>query len=402
MHNRYTTTLFPFAFLLLLLQSTVTTGQEFKTIGYLPYYRFSLLNQIQLDKVTHLNIAFAEPDAAGYLGVFGTNITPVVQAGHNAGAEVFISLAANSASWSNWMFWLKPENRSEFIHNMVFFLQDYDLQGVDVDLEWSYVNSDYSGFILELRDSLDQYDYQLTAALPGTYRYPQVSSAALAAFDWVNMMVYDLTGPWAPNSPGPHSPYSFAVSSIAYWKAQGVVKERLTLGVPFYGYDFTNPNNVVSRTYSTMVGMDPANADLDQVGQIYYNGRPTITNKTMLAMEETSGIMIWELGQDRFDQYSLLNTIYATIYVPTSTSASADVVDVSVFPNPFVDEVHVRSNDTREGIVSISDLNGRLLAQTALNGNETTSLNVADLPSGMYVIQTVYDGYPVAKKLVKG
>ena len=44
----------------------------------------------------------------------------------------------------------------------------------------------------------------------------------------------------------------------------------------------------------------------------YYNGRPTIANKVELAVQKLSGIMIWELGQDSFTEYSLLETIHKT------------------------------------------------------------------------------------------
>ncbi len=52
------------------------------------------------------------------------------------------------------------------------------------------------------------------------------------------------------------------------------------------------------------------NADIDNVGLKFYNGRPTIKSKVKLASEQASGIMIWELGQDSFSEYSLLKTIH--------------------------------------------------------------------------------------------
>jgi hypothetical protein len=59
-----------------------------------------------------------------------------------------------------------------------------------------------------------------------------------------------------------------------------------------------------------MVASNTSNADRDNVGNKYYNGRPTIKAKVKLAAESLSGIMIWELGQDSFSQYSLLETIH--------------------------------------------------------------------------------------------
>lgn len=71
-----------------------------------------------------------------------------------------------------------------------------------------------------------------------------------------------------------------------------MASSRLTLGVPFYGYDFTDPSSVVSRTFAQLVGLNSSYAELDQVGQIYYNGRPTIRDKTLLALGRLGGVMI--------------------------------------------------------------------------------------------------------------
>ena len=46
-----------------------------------------------------------------------------------------------------------------------------------------------------------------------------------------------------------------------------------------------------------MVASDILNADRDNVGNKYYNGRPTIRTKVRLAAESLSGVMIWELDR---------------------------------------------------------------------------------------------------------
>jgi hypothetical protein len=40
-------------------------AQSARTIGYIPTYRFSVSNQIDYCKLTHLNRSFANPDSAG-------------------------------------------------------------------------------------------------------------------------------------------------------------------------------------------------------------------------------------------------------------------------------------------------------------------------------------------------
>ncbi|MBK8568106.1 MAG: hypothetical protein IPN76_33555 [Saprospiraceae bacterium] len=82
-----------------------------------------------------------------------------------------------------------------FVEKIVDFVQTNGFDGVDIDLEWQHVNDLYSPFILALKPALEAEGIPLTAALPGSYRYPQITAPALAAFDWVNLMIYDLTGP---------------------------------------------------------------------------------------------------------------------------------------------------------------------------------------------------------------
>lgn len=360
-------------------------------VGYLPYYRFNYANQINFSQLTHLNIAFANPNATGLLDVGGQDIAPIVQLAKQQNLTVLISLAGGALTdeWeAAWNYWMQPNKRSIYIHNIVEYVLGQELDGVDFDLEWSHVNSLYSPFVLELRDSMDAHGLLLTAALPGTHRYPEITDEALAAYDWVNMMAYDLTGPWAPNSPGPHSPYYFAVNAINYWRAQGVPSEKLTLGVPFYGFDFaTNP--VSSFTYRTIVSQNPANAYADQVGQAYYNGIPTIQQKTELALNEVSGIMIWEIGQDAYDELSLLNAIDQVVHATPVRQTDAQPDLVQAYPNPFGDALTIESQSDSPLELRLLSLDGRPLQQFNLPAGSQQWISTASLTPGFYLLQVI-------------
>lgn len=381
----------------------LSAQEDFKVIGYLPYYRFSYNSQIEYERLTHLNLAFANPDMEGNLDIGGQDIIPVVNAAKAEGVEVYISLAGGALTdeWEQaWEHLMLPENRSAFIHKIMQYVESYELDGIDFDLEWSHVNEKYSPFVMELRDSVTAHGIALTAALPGTYRYPDITDEALAAYDWINMMVYDLTGSWDPGNPGPHSPYSFALNAMFYWQGQGVPKSKLTLGVPFYGYDFGS-SPVSSHRYGTIVDWDPANAWLDQVDQVYYNGIPTIVQKTELALGQLSGIMIWELGQDHFSELSLLRTIDETINVTSVNGPETTVNVLDVYPNPFQETLTVANTSGKAVRYRISDLNGRVLKQAQLDARANTQVDVMDLPSGFYLLTAQNDDGQHTYKLIK-
>lgn len=286
-----------------------------RVVGYLSSDNFSKMNSIQFCKLTHLNIAFANPDKFGNL-IFSGDIDALIKYAKSVNPDIVISISLAGGVLSqeqaaNWSFLIdKPENRPALIQSILNFVALHHLDGVDVDLEWDAVTSGYSGFVIELKKSITEHKKILTAALPNNSRFENINSAALNAFDFINIMSYDSTGPWTPNNPGQHSSMSNAKEGIEFWhKLQNVPSDKITLGVPFYGYNFTYPT-VTSSTFGQIVEAGTSFADQDEIGKIYYNGRQTIAQKVVYASQNTGGIMIWEIAQDSFGEYSLLEVIH--------------------------------------------------------------------------------------------
>ena len=232
----------------------------------------------------------------------------------NNNIKIYISIGGGYLTDEQASIWSNSidikDNRPIIINEIVSFVVDNSLDGVDVDLEWQYVTSGYSNFVIELKSALSAKGKGMTAALPGTTKFDNITQEALQTFDFINIMAYDFTGPWNPTASGQHSSYNNAVESINFWKNTGISQSKLTLGVPFYGYDFSNSSNVTSFTFGQMVSTNNSYSEIDNVDMKFYNGRPTIKSKVKLASEQVSGIMIWELGQDSFSDYSLLKTIH--------------------------------------------------------------------------------------------
>ncbi len=294
-----------------------------RVVGYFPTWRFAIKDKIEFCKITHLNIAFANPDTNGNLILNidsnGPSLEEVISTAksQNNNIKTYISVAGGALSvdtsniWKN--FLATKDQRTLLIDKIIQFVLNNNLDGVDVDLEWSHVTVGYSEFVLELREELIINGKGITAALPSETRYSLITDQALNAFDFINIMAYDYKGPWNPTDAGQHSSLNHAQSGLNFWKnTVGISGDKLTLGVPFYGYDFENSSNVKAFTYGSMVSLNNSNSEIDNVGKKYYNGRPTISKKVKLAAQNLSGIMIWELGQDSFSEYSLLKTIHKT------------------------------------------------------------------------------------------
>lgn len=298
-------------------------SDQARVVGYFPTWRFTLTDKVDFCKLTHVNIAFGNPMVDGTIQLSNpsaiSNLEQVISTAklQNSSIQFYISLAGGVLSdqvantWKS--FLASSQDRPKLIDKIIEFVLENKLDGVDVDLEWSHVTQGYSDFVIELKKELSIHGKGMTAAFPSETKFSQISDQALAVFDFINIMVYDYTGLWNPSEPGQHSSYNHAERGINYWKnIVGIAGEKLTLGVPFYGYNFLNSTTVESFTYGSMVASNTSNSERDQVGNKYYNGRPTIASKVKLAAQNLSGIMIWELGQDSFTEYSLLQTIHKT------------------------------------------------------------------------------------------
>lgn len=275
-----------------------------------------------LDKITHLNIAFINPDSAGNFRQ-DLSIDTLIKKAHKKNVSVLASIAGGGPH-PYYSALLRDSVRKTMVDNLVALVRRYDLDGVDVDLEGSDIDNHYESFVTELAAALKPFKKLLTAAIATAYK-EQLSNKALQQFDFINIMSYDRRGPWRPTEPGDHSPYAMAVEDLDYWhRVRSIPKVKLGLGLPFYGYGFgASDSTVVSMNYKQIVafyldaGLPNTQSDtLSLPGKVvmYYNNVSTIIKKTTLAMKNAGGVMIWQLLGDTVDENSLLNTIYRVVH----------------------------------------------------------------------------------------
>ncbi len=293
------------------------TSLKFRIVGYVREADVESGKAATLDfsKVTHINIAFINPDALGNFSAL-PGLVAFTNLAHKNDVRVLASLGGGLAP-VYYSLLLSDNYRNDLIENIVKLVVDYHLDGADIDLEGERVDSNYELFVTGLSVALKRQGKMLTAAIATVYKQ-QYPDKALEVFDFVNIMSYDKTGPWRPSDPGQHSPYEMAVSDVDYWtNVRRIAKEKISLGVPFYGYGF-GPGVPQEISYKSIIDKYPIaeladSARVAEGGTVYYNGIPTIDKKVHLALAKAGGIMIWQLFQDAKGNYSLLNYIYDAV-----------------------------------------------------------------------------------------
>ena len=301
-----------------LCQKGARPRQAFRVVGY--YFLNAATEDatdadsayLFLNKITHLNVAFLNPDSTG---AFDQNlqIASLINRAQQKGVKVLASIAGGGAH-PYYKALLQDSARASFIASLVSTMQRYRFDGIDVDLEGSDIDSNYERFVVDLKAALVPLGKLLTAAIATAYK-DQLPDNALKQFDFINIMSYDRTGPWRPEAPGDHAPYQMAVEDLRYWHTvRAIPKEKLSLGLPFYGYGFGAPDSpAISMTYKDILTRY-ASIETDTVqmpGNIimYFNNVSTIKKKTKLALKNAGGVMIWQLLGDATGENSLLNAI---------------------------------------------------------------------------------------------
>ncbi|MBI2428638.1 MAG: T9SS type A sorting domain-containing protein [Ignavibacteriales bacterium] len=141
--------------------------------------------------------------------------------------------------------------RSAFIGNLIAFMQDRGYDGIDIDWEpLSFSDlSQYTVFITELRARLDHISPRPLLTAATSWEAP-IFALVHDKLDQINLMTYDLSGAWPGwvawhNSPVYNGGFRFASNGrlipsaddmIEEFILAGVPKNKLGIGIDFYGY----------------------------------------------------------------------------------------------------------------------------------------------------------------------
>ena len=260
---------------------------------------------IPYEKLTHINYSFLTPKDDGTFNPItnGWKLKKITEDAHKHNVKVLISVGGWGWDQQFETVAADPSLRSAFVQNLKAFVDEYQLDGADVDWEYPDAGQSAQNFLVlmqELRAAMPDKLFT-TAVVAYGENGMGILPETFELFDFVNIMTYD----------GPdHGSMEQFERGLSFWSERGLPPEKIVMGVPFYG----DPN----YAYFKIVAEDPDAAQkdsFDYYGTIYhYNGIPTVKAKTEMAMEKAGGIMFWTLDYDAQGDFSLVNVIYKTAH----------------------------------------------------------------------------------------
>ena len=296
-----------------------------RVVGYLPDWTYEYYGKLDFSALTHVNIAFCNPDSSGNISCYipDVEMKNIVNKAHSHDVKVMAALGGAGGCDGYLQFIDTPEEMADFNEKIIAYCEKFDLDGIDLDIElgsyheiWNY----YADWVDSLRVLCDEYGYELSTAT-AQWVAVKVSPETFGLFDFLNVMAYDNDG-----DESSHCDMEFAQTSLKYFNIQKKVpKDKLVLGVPFYGRGYTADGKLDWNSYlsfAKLIELDKENYNKDLYDGIAYNGAETMAEKCEMA-KSYGGIMIWELSQDAAGEYSLLALIKDKLSV--SITVNGDV-----------------------------------------------------------------------------
>jgi len=150
---------------------------------------------------------------------------------------------------------INPSLRAGFVSSSIKLVEDYGLDGLDVDYEYPQDDAQARGYVdllRELRIGLDELAgriggegrFSLTIAAPcGAHNYEKLHLREMDQFlDFWNLMAYDYAGSWDSKAGHQANTFGHGVNTAHavehYHRHGGIARAKLVIGLPLYGRSF--------------------------------------------------------------------------------------------------------------------------------------------------------------------
>ena len=257
---------------------TVTSRPKKEILGFFPYWMMPKVNEINLDVLTSISIFGLEVDGkgnivtshadsqgdGGWLMWKDSSLNSFIKKTTSNGIKTYLTLKSfNNENIEN----LVSSDSAEktFISNALYLVNSKNLDGINLDFEYSGVSSDavrdgFTRLVTNLNTELKRQlpnstltidTYITSGSVPGLFDITLLSKQS----DAFVIMGYDMH--YSQGSPGPISPMGGDVNIIGLIQGylEKVGPEKLILALPYYGYDW--PINPASSENSANAGIIP-------------------------------------------------------------------------------------------------------------------------------------------------
>jgi chitinase len=351
--------------------------------GYYPGWEQGAMPASSIDfaGLTHIIHFSIVPNTDGTLNssansLSSANSSDIVSHAHAAGKKVLVCVGG-AGSQTGFQGATSSANRGAFITNLVNLMSARGYDGIDIDwepLDPSDANQ-FTNFVNGLRIALNAMNPRplLTAAIASPPTPPTLIASVQSQFDQINLMTYDLSGPypgWVTwfNAPIYDGGFTFPSTGGLVPSTDGMVNSvtsagvppgKLGIGIAFYGWiwsggtgtttggaafprqSWTTAPSTTQQSYNTIISTyyqsnlyswdslaQSAYLSINGSGSsndkfISYDDQRTCQSKVSYARNRhLGGVMIWELAQDHHagQPDPLLQSIKQALATPGSTA----------------------------------------------------------------------------------
>ncbi|WP_205513568.1 glycoside hydrolase family 18 protein [Longitalea arenae] len=262
-----------------------------------------------------------------------------------------------------------PANRKAFAESVLAILQQYQLDGIDIDWEYpsidegpaghAYSSADKQNFtelIKAVREVLGKrYELSFAAGVFPEYLYNSIAwKEVMSLVDRVHLMSYDMVNRKSPFTGHHAALYATPFQTISidntirFLDSLGIARNKVVIGAAFYARTYitadTNDHGLyrpakfngfaVFKSYAQrFTAKNGFTTYWDEAAKVPYAFNPatrlfatfddarSVAHKTRYAMDKgLNGLLIWELRQDDHQQ-QLLNAISTTLKGASPVSA---------------------------------------------------------------------------------
>jgi len=175
---------------------TVSAESSKRVVGYFPYWESGDVDSINYSEVTDIIYFHIWPNPDGTLDTSAVNVSDlntINNNAHSAGVNVLIAVGGWGVSDGFPAMVVDNAARENFVSNIVQYVSDNNLDGVDIDWETQITQEKIENqdlLLADLSNALRPLGKLVTVAANG--EIAELQSSASSSVDWVNVMAYDM------------------------------------------------------------------------------------------------------------------------------------------------------------------------------------------------------------------